>query len=516
MVGLVPLAGLLLAANAVELDASAIAEMRGGQAPLVANRPPTAGFVSVLTPGAELSVRDSNLEMRLDYGPRIFWRRPNLASRDRPLVLHLANLSLATRLTPTVSVTSGASLSAGEADYTLLPQLVGTVQATLPAVANLLVATGRAGLDVQVTRSTRLGLALEASYRRPIGDVDAESLAGSLFLQRQTGVQAAPNATVRISRLDDLLFATPVAYRSFERGANFLSVTPQAGWRRRLSPTDEVRLSGGVTYSRATYDATVATPGTRSTVAPVGSVEMLRLFLRRQGLALQGAVGAMADYYVDPILVVPQKRITTTARFLLSLGDRWTAGIEAALGSTLDPVPPIPGSTIPPDATYAAVSVPIRYRFAEGAYLEFGGQWSDRAPHTESSRFDFHQRQLWVYTLLSLTTRETPRWVLPDGGDRDRRRRSPPARTEAEAGTGTARITARAVDRISGTTQTDTGLPLPGDGPPAMAEPDSMGGLPRQPSADRRSTDEEDESESQRERELPNESQLPIGIGGVR
>ena len=163
---LLPMASLLLVAGEVDINATVVAETRAGEAPLLANQDPRPGFIGLLMPSVELSVRNSNLDLRLEYGPRIFWRRPNELGRDRPLLLHVTNLTLATRLTPTTAWTAGAMVSVGEVDYTGLPGLVGSVQASLPPVANILVVTARSGLDVQTTRVLRLGLAFEGSHRR--------------------------------------------------------------------------------------------------------------------------------------------------------------------------------------------------------------------------------------------------------------------------------------------------------------------------------------------------------------
>jgi len=51
VLALVPLAGLLLVAGEVDLNATVVAETRGGQAPLRADQGPTAGAVAVLQRG---------------------------------------------------------------------------------------------------------------------------------------------------------------------------------------------------------------------------------------------------------------------------------------------------------------------------------------------------------------------------------------------------------------------------------------------------------------------------------
>jgi hypothetical protein len=515
VLALVPLAGVLLVAGAVDLNATVIAETRAGQAPLRADGGQTAGVVGVLTPGGELAIRRSDLDLRLAYNPRIFWRQPNLLSQLRPLVLHEVSLTLTTRVTSTTALTAAASMSAGEVDYTSLPLVFGMVQAALPPVASILVVTARAGLDVQVSRLTRVGLALEAIHRRSLDDVGAMA-ASNVFLIAQTGVQAAPYAMTRISRLDTLSFATAVAYRWFDNGVDFLSVTPQIGWRRLLSATNELRLGAGVTYAHGHYGPLGTGPLAGDTVAPVGSAEVTGLLVRHRGIALQGAAGAMVDYYVDPILTQAQKRLTFTAGLMLSLGARWTVAVQAALGSTLAPLAAFDLGTGTvtgdrPDATSAAVSVPVRYRWADNAILEFGGRWSDRAPHTETAIFGFHQRQLWAYAMLTVTTRDLPRWGLPDGGDIERRNRvrQPPSDTEvATSSAVTSRVTSRTTDRVTGTTATGSGAEGATTTAPVPGQQGANGPAP----LDAR----EEESETERQRELPDQSQLPIGIGGVR
>jgi hypothetical protein len=555
---LLPMASVLLVAGEVDINATVVAETRAGEAPLLANQAPRPGFIGLLMPTAELSVRNSNLDLRLEYGPRIFWRRPNEIGRDRPLLLHVANLSLATRLTPTTAWTAGAVVSAGEVDYTGLPGLVGSVQASLPTLADILVITARSGLDVQTTRVLRLGLAFEGSHRRTLSDVDDQVLSGTPFLQPQTSVQVAPYGNLRLSRLDELLFAGAVAYRWFDNGTSFFSVTPQVGWRHRLNATGEFRVSGGLTYGYGHYvdptvgmpmsvPATTVQPLSGATWAPVGSAEVLGLLLRHRGVALVGGAGAMVDYYVDPVLTLAQRRATVTARLNLLLGDRWSAGVEAAAGTTIDPLPAPEGpNAIPPDATYVAVSVPIRHRLAQNAIIEFGGRWADRAPHTNDSLFGFHQRQLWAYMMLTVTTREVARWVLPEGGEAERRGRRPmPADDLVTSSVVTSRVTSRAADRVTGATgtgatgtasmatgSTATGSTVMGSAVQGTSTSTStstsastFAGTPRTPTAPvpgQLRTDgtslyqQEEELEPERQRELPNESQLPIGIGGVR
>jgi hypothetical protein len=40
--------------------------------------------------------------------------------------------------------------------------------------------------------------------------------------------------------------------------------------------------------------------------------------------------------------------------------------------------------------------------------LEFGGRWADRSPFFTTPFYGFHQRQLWLYVLL--TGKALPTW----------------------------------------------------------------------------------------------------------
>ncbi len=445
MAALVPLVAILLFAGEVDLDGTVVAEARGGQAPQRANAAPTGGFASVLTPGVALRLRQSDLEATLDYQVRMFWRQPNELSRTRPLFLHIASLSVLGQVSPTVTTTAGALLSVGEVDYTALPQVLGAPTlappvgagpmaqpssigpGTLPSVAEILSASVRMGADVRASRTWRYSLPLDVWYRQPLGEGAAglaPGVAGS-FLQRQVSVALNPAATARLSRRDELIPTIGFSNWWFESGVDLLRVTPQVGWRRRFSPTDDLRLAAGIAYGW--YLGTAPGSGTGSSVSPVGNAEVTRLLLRHRGVGVQGGAGATVEYFVDPILAQAYPRGSVFARALLFVRDNWTVGFEGALGTSLRDVGPLPGGTTPPDQTVASISLPIRHRASESLLVEFGARWSDRAPHFEGSYFGFHQRQFWIYTTLTATSRLQGRWTLPDVGDADRRNRPLPS-----------------------------------------------------------------------------------------
>ena len=444
-------AALLFVAGEFDVNAVVVSETRAGEAPLAAGRPPTAAFVEILTPGVDLLLHRPGLEIRLDYGPRIFWRQPNYSqpdgsSRLSPLILHVANLAATDRSARRVTLTGGASVSAGEADYTSLGQLfgsasasasgmapgsavvtppVGPPQATLPPVTDFLSASARAGAEVEASRIWRLGAKVEVGHRRPLGEppVDAggdpvaEAAQVASFVRlRQTNVLAEPTGTVRLTRQDDLMFLTPLSERWFGDGTDIFTVTPQLGWQTRLSPTGGLRLAGGVTYAR--YQASSMSPlGSGYSFAPVGSADISGVLMRDRDLTMYGSVGAAVDYFVDPILGTAGSRGSMSARWSLLLGLNWTVGIEGSFSTNLRrrrTIDLAPGMTVfYPDETVASASLPVRCRSSENLLIEFGGRWSDRAPNLHAPGFAFHQRQLWAYVMLTFTTQSTSRVPAP-------------------------------------------------------------------------------------------------------
>jgi hypothetical protein len=120
------------------------------------------------------------------------------------------------------------------------------------------------------------------------------------------------------------------------------------------------------------------------------------------------------EYYLDPVLGTPATHVFATGSFYLGLPQNWTIGLQGSFVSSLKDHPL--GSAPPftyPDEIAAAAELPVRHLLSRDLLLEFGGKWADRSPFFTAPNYGFHQRQLWVYVMLTGATR--PTWLPPRG-----------------------------------------------------------------------------------------------------
>lgn len=393
MPGLPAIATLAYLAVVVEPHAGVVAETRGGEAPLVQGEVPRSGVVGIVTPAIEMDVRSRASELRLDYGPRFFWRYPNQTSRTRPLLLHQTSLVLSVHASRTVTVDARAALAIGEADYSVLPRLFDPGQGTLPDVLRL--ASGVAGASTlwEATEKLELQLALEASHRRPLDTTDS----GPTF-PRQTLLSATPGAAFRLSRVDDAIVRSGATYATYSSGVELFTLLPEVGWARRLGPRVDLRVLAGLAYTwnRGTELAT----GWLGPVSPLGTLELDGRLMRDGGRAMRVTVGGTIEHFVDPVLAAAGPRGRAWGRFAVLFRPRWVLGLDALFATSLRP-DPLPNN---PYETVASVSLPLRHYVSPWVTIEVGGRWSNRAAHFDAPNFAFNQRELWLYGMVTVST----------------------------------------------------------------------------------------------------------------
>lgn len=398
MPGLPAIATLAFAylAAVVEPHAGVVAETMAGEAPLVQGEAPRSGVAGIVTPSVEVDVRSPGSELRLDYGPRFFWRHPNQAartSRTRPLLLHQTSLVLSLKASRTVTVDARAALSIGEADYSILPRLFNPGQGALPEVLRL--ASGVAGVNTlwQATERLELQLAMEASHLRPLDTTED----GPTF-PRQTLLGATPGAALRLTRLDDAIVRTGVNYATYSSGIELFTLLPEIGWARRLGPRVDLRVLGGLAYTwnRGIELAT----GWHGPLSPIGTFELDGRLMRDGGRAMRVTVGGTVEYFVDPVLAAAGPRGRAWGRFSVLFRPRWVLGLDALFATSLrsDPLPSNPYETV------ASVSLPLRHFISPWVTIEVGGRWSNRAAHFDAPNFAFNQRELWIYGMVTVST----------------------------------------------------------------------------------------------------------------
>jgi hypothetical protein len=263
--------GLLLLLAQLEAGAEVLTEARAGHAPVLAGDAPEAVMAAVLSPAGELRARlaGDTLDLRLNYSPQLHWRYPNQLETSRPLVLHDALFSATSAVSPRTRLGARATLSVGEADYSALPRLLGTMQGALPELLELLVVT--AGMDGErdLSPTWKLGLGVTFIHRRPLdagetatpdttpmpdpgGSPDPADPSADFLLARQNSIVVQPMLSHRLTARDELRLTSGLARESHSTGIELYRWEPRLDWRRRLDARHDLRVGGGVAYTHET------------------------------------------------------------------------------------------------------------------------------------------------------------------------------------------------------------------------------------------------------------------------
>jgi hypothetical protein len=278
-------------------------------------------------------------------------------------------------------------------------------------VQSILMASGGAGLEELVTRRWRATLTTEASHFRVLDEpVGVGTTTATPTVPRQTALSATPGAALAVTRLDDLALTIPVSVISFggytTNGVEIFSVAPTLGWQTRRRANTELRLTAGLSYDRDLGTSSVIAGG--SALLPTGSGEIMRTLFVAKSCSLFARARLTVQEYVDPVLAAISPRAVAGGQLLLTVAPDWSFALLGDGSASLRRVP-LPSN---PDETAFSIRVPIRHRVSTHISWELGGYWADRAPALASPSFAFHQRQLWAYFALTVTTRDLSGWSV--------------------------------------------------------------------------------------------------------
>jgi hypothetical protein len=401
VLSLTPAALLLCIAGNFDINGLVTLETRAGEGPLTADGVIKPGVIGILTPDLQLSYLSRTAEMRLDYGARIFWRQPNDSSSLRPLILHAVNFLGSVQATRNLKLTGNVNASIGESDYTILTQILGPGQAALPTVADFFSATAAVGAQLNVSRTSIFGMSLAVTQRRPLGATANVPVVDPTMppFPRQTSVVATPSFGFDLTRQDQLTLVSPMSYGTYSGGIDILTVSPQVRWRAHLTSNYDLRIGAGIAYARVEPALPTSSP-----VAPVGEVGVETRLADTGAVATRASAGVRVDYFVDPVLGTAGPRASLVLGLWSTLTPDWFVGFDGNYSTVFLGTNTSVLATLT-DETAASVAIPVRYRASDNILTEFGFRWSDRAPSVLVSAFGFHQRQLWLYLLLTATTR---------------------------------------------------------------------------------------------------------------
>jgi hypothetical protein len=423
MLNLASAVALLIVGGRFDVNAGVAAEGRAGVTPVATaggfdSTPSAAGIV---TPGGELQFQSPRLVTRLTYGLRIFESVTRDLPVQSPLYLHNATLSLLLRPGRRFDATAAGSLSYGEADYSYFSQVLGQMQPTLPPPLKFLSLSMGVVTHLRLTPLWTLQTAADVLDRRQVDS--APPAAGTLSVFRfphQRSFDVIPSLIGRITRRDDIIAAVGAVYQATDGqqalpGAvvtappetiEILSITPNLGWRVRLSRRYDFHIAAGLTYSYLIKKS--AAFGEISPVAPTGAVDLTVHLLTSRAVTLRGMFGATFDYFLDPVLGVSGTRGTSFARLTAYLPLEWTAGFDASFTTLLTSNQNTTLAAVNPDQTVVAVAAPVRHRISRNFTAEMGLRYTDRAPNLGSANFSFHAHEAWLYFVLTATSRAVP------------------------------------------------------------------------------------------------------------
>src|SRR5450631_157753 len=411
------LVALVLISGEFDVQASAIVESRVGEAPIISGQEPEAFVTEIVTPVGMFEYRDPALTFQADYSPRIYWQHPNALNNWSPLLLQTANLLLNAKSTRRLTLLGSATGSYGNPDYIQLSQLLNTSQ--IPRTTKIASVTGHLGARVALTRLWELDLDGQVFYWRSLDEMSAATTTGTTVTNQKSATEQAA-ALYQLNPRHALGFGAALSEASYNGGSlDIYTIGPVLTWKVHLTPSEDLKLTLGLTYVRATGTAIGSTMPLFSTgqaASPVGAFDFVSRVARKDEFFVLANASGGVDYYVDPVLATAVRRARVDAAITAIVAPDWAATLRVdfstALRSTAYPLPPPPTSTPPPattvatypDETLASVSFAVRRRLTTGVFAELGGMWADRAPAFVTPGFEFHQRQLWLFAQLAWTS----------------------------------------------------------------------------------------------------------------
>jgi hypothetical protein len=394
-----PLLLLLLAESGVA--AGVRTEVQAGEAPMLSSSSSSFFGAALLRPEFRLSLPSPTTETHLSEAPRLFWQRPNIAGRDRPLFLNTLLAEHKGQRGQRLSWALQLLSVAGEVNYAALNQLLGK-QAALPDAMALLTVDGGGSVGWRFSR--RFGLRVDAGVlrRQPLASSSTDGTSAPGFaLPTETDERIEPRLDYAVSRRQVASLRVKLTSYRLTGALQLWAMAAEIrlGWRYKLTRRHELELAAGVAAATALERPDAERPWT--SYAPLAEIAWVSSAPLSRTTMLRGRAGGEVLWYLDPILGVSLPRGQVNANLVLESGLSWTA--EAyALAATNISRQPLPDAPI---ETFISAGLPLRYRIERHWVVELGGRYSERGPHLDTPGFSLRQRELLGYLALSGTTR---------------------------------------------------------------------------------------------------------------
>jgi hypothetical protein len=387
------------------LVGNASIETRGGIAPVRADEESVPSVATVLNTSLGVRLLSERLQVTLSYAPQILLRRPNLADRWRPLLMHQISLGGRWRATRATALNTEVSASAGEADYIALRQLIGMQQAALPDSINLFTGRAEAGMQVRTSPTDRWRATASGQRLQPLdGALDAASTAGVFIFPRQTQAGLGTEYVHAVDRKTTLGGSFEGGYlRHTSMLTNtYALVTPKFLVTHATERNEQFAVGLGATWVQSI--ASARTPIRDLFPAADLSFET-GAYQDRHTVVSVGTTVRIA-WVLDPILGSGAPVGTALVFARATFSRKWLATPTLSFSTSLQGEPRAGN----PNETLYSAQTPIFYRVNSSVSLEFGSRFFQSAPHLNADRVRAPQREAWAYFAVrtNFDTRNTP------------------------------------------------------------------------------------------------------------
>ena len=269
------LVALVLISGEFDFQASAIVESRAGEAPLLGGQEPQAFVTEIVTPVGMFEYRDPGVTFQADYSPRIYWQHPNALHNWSPLVLHTANLLLTAKSTRRLTLTGAATGSIGNPDYVQLAQMF---TGQIPPVMEIASVTGHLGARIALTRRFALELGGQVFYWQSLGSGAAATTTDTRVTDQKSATESA-STFYQLTPRHALGLGALLSQASYNGGRlHIYTIGPALTWRAHLTPRDDLSVTLGLTYVRASGTAIGSTMpllgSSGQAASPVGAFDL--------------------------------------------------------------------------------------------------------------------------------------------------------------------------------------------------------------------------------------------------
>jgi hypothetical protein len=422
------LLALALGAAVVEGAVGADTEVAAGRAPVEINGPERNSVSFTGTPAVGLRITDETHTFTTTYAPRFYYRLPNVLDVNRPLVLHQVDLGYENLIDISTLWTTVAALDIGELDYTSASQIFDPQTSGLQQdVEQIARVSGDSTYRVTTSRRSTWQLSLQGEYTTPINTDDDEPAAPTEPVDptlppvapATTTILKSASGTVRphyryvVSRRDFITSELRLSYQWFSNGGEFVVVSPQLGWERRLSYRSTLVTSAGPLY----VVVLSAAPGADDDnfIGGSGLLELRSTLSRGDGHELTGNLSGTVDWFFDPLAGTSDPRATVQASAVARFGRKWTLSPVVSFSTLLREESGGAAAIARTDASVLRADLPVRYDINDNQRFNFGLRSSFRGGRLGTNDFSLTETyEAWAYVGLALafgTSGERTSWI---------------------------------------------------------------------------------------------------------